>query len=187
VDRERSTPGSNETLVVAELGPAHGIRGEITARLCGVEPAWLQGRSGVILRERDGKERGVVVERIRPKKDHWILEIDLLKDRSRAEATRGAVLLVPRVELPPPDGGEWYVADLVGLAVVTEAGESLGVLEEVLKLPANDVFVVRGGRGEILLPVTDEVVRAVDLGEGRVVVRLLPGLVDEEGGRGSGS
>jgi 16S rRNA processing protein RimM len=176
--------GASEPLVVAELGPPHGIRGEVTGRLSGVEAGWLQGRSGVILRGTDGSETPVVVERIRPKKDFWILRLDVLQDREAAEASRGAVLLVSRDELPEPTDDEWYVADLVGLAVESDTGEALGVLEEVLKLPANDVFVVRGARGEILLPVIDEVVRSVDLRQKKVVVQLLPGLVEEGGPSG---
>ena len=178
---EGAAEGNPEYLIVAELGPAHGLRGEITGRLSGIEPSGLVDLPEVRLRRPDGSEIGVSVRRVRPKgggKKGWILEIDGLRDRTAAEAHRGAVLLARRAELPSLEEEEWYIADLVGCSVETESGEELGRLEEVLQLPANDVFVVRGERGEVLLPVIDDVVRSVEVEVRRVVVRLLPGLIE---------
>lgn len=166
-------------LIVAELGRPHGVAGEIMARLVGIGPDELRALSRLSLLRPDGEERKVRVRRIRPKPPGWIVRIPGIEGRDEAEALRGAVLIAPRESLPEADDGEWYVADLVGLDVVTDRGESLGRLEEVLHLPANDVFVVRGRR-EILLPVTEEVVRGVDRAAGRVTVHLLPGLAEEE-------
>lgn len=109
----------------------------------------------------------------------WILAIDVLSDRESAEAYRNSVLLALREDLPQPQDDEWYVQDLLGLPVVTEEGEALGILEEVLKMPANDVLVVRGNGREILLPMIDDVVREVDLEQRRIVARLLPGILEE--------
>lgn len=167
-------------LIVAELGRPHGLRGEIEARLDGVGPDELRSLAGLSLLRPDGEETAAGVIGARPKGRGWILGIRGIEDRDEAAAWRGSLLIAPRASLPEPEDGEWYVADLVGLAVVTDRGESLGTLDEVLHLPANDVFVVRGGRGEILLPVTDEVVREVDREAGRVTVHLLPGLVEGE-------
>jgi 16S rRNA processing protein RimM len=107
-----------------------------------------------------------------------VLKIDELTDRTEAESARGGELLALREHLPEPASGEWYLADLVGSAVVTEEGEDLGTLDEVLHLPANDVYIVRGKRGEILLPATDEVIRSVDTASRKIQVRLLPGLAE---------
>ena len=174
-----------EPLIVAELGKAHGIRGEIVARLSGVTAEELVAMEGLRLRTPEGAESPVRVTRGRPRSQGgWILELDALGDRNAAEAARGGVLVADRDQLAEPEAGEWFVADLVGLAVVEEGGEELGELTEVLKLPANDVFVVHGKRGEVLLPVIDDVIVDVDLEAGRVTVRLLPGLLDEAGEEG---
>jgi 16S rRNA processing protein RimM len=185
------SPRSGETsdpaagwLIVAELGPAHGIRGEITARVSGIEPSALAGVEGLVLRTADGAERPVRVSRVRAKKTGPILAIDSVATRTEAESLRNGVLLARREALPEPDEGEWWVADLLGLAVESDEGEELGTLEEVIPLPANDVLVVRGRRGEVLLPLTEEVVREVDLAAKRMVVRILPGLLDEPGSPG---
>lgn len=175
--RAADEPAAN-WLVVAELGRAHGLRGEIGGRLSGVTPDELMALPDLRLRSRGGEPVPVRVESARPKKGVWILAISGIRDRTAAEGQSGGVLLARRQDLPEPDAGEWYVADLVGLSVETEGGEELGNLEEVLQLPANDVMIVRGERGEILVPVLEEVIREVDQEAGRMIVRLPVGLLD---------
>jgi len=168
-----------DRLVVAELGKPQGLRGEITGRLFGVTPEELLGIEGLTLRDPAGRERPVRVESIRPRKLGWVLALDAVADRTAAEAHRGSELLARRADLPPPAEGEWLVADLVGLEVETDTGENLGRLEEVLLLPANDVVVVRGPRGEVLLPVLPDVIVRVETEAGRMVVRVPPGLIED--------
>lgn len=167
-------------LIVAEVGRPHGIRGEVAVRLSGFDAETVVSFTGLSLLRPDGTERKTRVLGVRPKKDGWIARLEGLEDRTDAENWRGSLVIAPRESLPEAGEDEWYVADLVGLSVVTEDGDALGTLEEVLGLPANDVFVVRGPRGEILLPVIDDVVRSVDRDAGTVTVNLLPGLLEEE-------
>ena len=171
---------SDRRLIVAELGRPHGVRGEIMARLSGIHVDEFVAIGRFTLRRRDGSEGPIDVESARPKKDGWILSLGAVRDRDDADGLRGAVLLADRSELPEPDENEWFVADLVGMTVTTDDGETLGEIADVLVLPANDVLVVRGPRGEILLPVTDEVVKEVDVAAARMRVHVLPGLLDEE-------
>jgi 16S rRNA processing protein RimM len=187
-DPRDAREGNATWLIVAELGPPHGIRGEITGRLCGVTADELRGLAGLVLRDPRGDERPIEIAGIRRKKSGWILALEGIGDRDAAEACRGSVLRARRECLPAPREDEWYVADLVGLRVETVEGEFLGTVEEVLRLPANDVLAVRGERGEILLPMTEEVLRSVRPDEGRAIVHLLPGLVEATGGEsGAGS
>ncbi|MGD0781157.1 MAG: ribosome maturation factor RimM [Dehalococcoidales bacterium] len=78
----------------------------------------------------------------------------------------------PRGEPP----GVFYLHQIEGLEVFTEQGENLGRVKEILKTGANDVYVVQGSKGEILLPAIPQVIREVRLEEGRMVVRLMEGL-----------
>ena len=80
---------------------------------------------------------------------------------------RGAELAVRRAELPPPEEGSYYVADLVGLEVVDATGVRLGVIQDVLPGVANDVLELETG---LLLPLVEDCVRDVDLAQRRVVV-----------------
>ncbi len=166
-----------ERLIVAEVTKPHGIRGEVSARLADVSGADLVGLD-LSLRIGDGPETPVRIERARPAGGAWILALAGVADRNRAGELRGAVLLAARADLPEPDDGEWWVADLVGRTVEDAELGGIGRIEEVLKLPANDVLVVRGRLGEVLVPVLEDVVLDADPEADVLRVRLPKGLLD---------
>jgi 16S rRNA processing protein RimM len=89
-----------------------------------------------------------------------------------------ARLLVPRADLPAPGPDEFYHHEVVGFAVETTAGLRLGTIAETLETGLNQVWVVRDGAHEHLVPVIADVVREIDRGAGRVVIEPLPGLLD---------
>ena len=95
------------------------------------------------------------------------------------EKYKGKDLLITRdqaVELGPDEN---FIVDLIGLRVVTEEGEELGILTDVIKTGANDVYEVKTAEGkEVLLPAIKECVRNVDLTEGLVTVHIMDGLLD---------
>ena len=72
--------------------------------------------------------------------------------------------------------GEYFHYQLIGLQVLTESGERLGEISEIIITGSNDVYVVSGADGEILLPALNQVIRAVDLERGLMTVRLMEGL-----------
>lgn len=90
-------------------------------------------------------------------------------DRDRAAELKGREIGVPRASLPALEEGEYYWADLVGLAVENTRGQSLGRVERLFDSGANPVLVVKGER-ERLLPLVGAVVKQVDLGEGKLLV-----------------
>jgi len=90
-------------------------------------------------------------------------------DRDQAMTLRGLHVAVPRSQLPPPEDGEYYWCDLIGLQVENVQGEKLGEVEEVLATGANDVLVVRGER-ERLIPFIAPVVVGVEFQNARVLV-----------------
>jgi 16S rRNA processing protein RimM len=98
-----------------------------------------------------------------------VVKIAGCEDRDTAALYRGKEVAVPRDALPQPAANEFYWADLVGLKVVNEQGEDLGVVKEVFETGANDVLVVQSGR-ERLIPFTEPVVKQVDLAGG--VIRV---------------
>jgi 16S rRNA processing protein RimM len=98
-----------------------------------------------------------------------VARIEGVADRAEAANMRGASIAVLRSELPVPPSGQYYWADLVGLAVVNQQGESLGQVAEIFSTGAHDVVVVRGDR-ERLIPFVESVLREVDLQGARLVV-----------------
>ena len=96
---------------------------------------------------------------------------------TRQKLLRDQLVQIAREDAMPLEPGQFYEHQIVGLSVVTTDGEPLGQVVEVLATGANDVYVVQGPRGEVLLPARVEVVRAIDLDAGTMTVTLLPGLV----------
>lgn len=153
-------------IVIGEVVGAFGILGELKVR---PEPESIErfrGLTEVCVRQGDRQWIGHV-RRVRRHGREIILSLVEVQRVPEARALRGALLAVPplpRRELPP---GEYYVADLIGLTVVTPDGRPIGTLEDVLHLPANDVYVV----GRYLYPAIREYVLEIDVPGRRMVVR----------------
>ena len=101
-----------------------------------------------------------------------------LNDPDAAAALRGSAIAVALADLPPKAPGEFYYYEAIGCEVTTTDGRRIGVIEEVISTGANDVWVVRDGAAEVLVPVIENVVKSMDLGARRMVVEAVPGLLD---------
>lgn len=84
-------------------------------------------------------------------------------DRTAAEKLKGLLIAVPRSSLPAQDEDEYYWADLIGMSVLNQAGETLGVVAELLETGANDVLIVKGSGPDVLIPFLKNVIGKVDL------------------------
>ena len=93
-----------------------------------------------------------------------------IADRTAAEKYKGLLVAVLREQLPPTEADEYYWSDLVGLAVESQSGDKLGVVDSLLATGANDVLVVKGGQGELLIPFIASVVLEVDMASQRIRV-----------------
>lgn len=173
---EGSTPAGAEPsfLAVARIRKPHGIRGEIVLELLADSSRRLLDAQALYL----GEERiPLSAFTLRPHGRDWLLHCEGWDDRNAVEQLRGKVLFVRGEELPPLPAGTFYVHQIEGLEVFTEEGEDLGRVKEILKTGANDVYVVQGEKGEILLPAIPQVIREVRLEEGRMIVQLMDGIV----------
>jgi 16S rRNA processing protein RimM len=99
-----------------------------------------------------------------------VVKLDGIDNRTMAELFRGRYLEVPDEEMRVLAPGRFYHRQVVGLAAETSSGQRLGVIEEILERPANDVWVSREGSIEHLIPATADAIVEVDLPAGRVVV-----------------
>jgi 16S rRNA processing protein RimM len=114
---------------------------------------------------------------------HWhshelLLQLADVRDRNAAELLRGQLVQIAVEEAVPLKPGEYYEHQIIGLNVTTTEGEPLGQVAEVLATGANDVYVVQGPHGQVLLPARVEVIRSIDLDAGTMTVSLLPGLLE---------
>ena len=166
-------PREGYTAVGRVLRP-HGIRGELRVAAFHSSGVNLQPGRRVWIGERTFR-----IRRARRDRDAWLLALEGLTTRTEAESVRGALLEVPDEELQRDDEDSFFVFELVGLDVLTDEGERLGEVVDVLATGANDVFVVRHGERELLVPAIGDVVRQVDLEARRIVITPLPGLLDD--------
>ena len=116
----------------------------------------------------DGAQRQV--EWSRASQPGLVVKLRGIDNRTMAELIRGRYLELPDEEGRSLEAGRFYHHQVVGLAAVTQSGEHLGVITEVLERPANDVWVSHEGTIEHLIPATKDAVLEVDLGKGQVVV-----------------
>ena len=160
-------------IAVGRITRAHGIRGEVAVLpLSQVESRFEPG-SGLIL---EGSERTLTVVSAKPHRQRLLVRFEGVDDRDEAEAIHGRYLLVPSSDVPALPEDEFWPHQLVGCEIVTEGGRSLGRIKEIIRTPANDVWVADGPQGEALVPALKDVVAEVDLEARRVTVREVSGL-----------
>ena len=154
----------------------HGIRGEVIVDLKRDLLEYLAQGLEALLTSRGGEELRLEVERAREHQGRLIVKFVGYDTRDHAEELRASTVWMTREQIGPLEPGRWFVQDIVGIDVFTDEGEYLGEVAEVMSMPANDVYVVLGQGREILLPATEEVIREVDLEQGRMLVHLIEGL-----------
>ncbi len=105
------------------------------------------------------------------------LKLDSIDSAEDAAKLRGKTVEVHRSQLHSLPEGQYYYFQLIGLEVRTTGGEPLGKIAEIMPTGSNDNYVVRGNKGEILIPAIDDVVKVIDLDRGQVIVEPIEGLL----------
>jgi len=118
----------------------------------------------------------LVVGSSRPFQKRLLVRFDGIETRTEAEMLRGADLTIARSDVHPSAEGKRYRFELIGLTARTRAGETLGTVADVFATGSNDVYVIRGPRGELLLPALADVILDVDVSTGTMTVAPPPGL-----------
>jgi 16S rRNA processing protein RimM len=158
-----------ERVCVAQIGGAHGIRGEVKLKSFTADP--MAVRAYGPLTSEDGST-SFEIEALRPAKGHLVARFRGVDDRNAAERLAQVRLFVPRECLPPPADDEFYHVDLIGLAAVTAEGTEVGTVVAIHDFGAGDILELRpraGGPG-IMVPFTAAFVPEVDVAGGRIVV-----------------
>ncbi len=121
--------------------------------------------------------RPFTVKGFRLHKGFAILNLEECRTRSDAEALRGQFIQIPIEEAMPLEEGEFYEFEIIGLEVWSDEGEYLGKVREIIYTGANDVYVLDGPLGEVLIPAIEDVILEVDLEKGRMTVKPPEGLL----------
>ncbi len=167
-----------EFITIGHVEKVHGVQGGLKVRPLTDYPPRFKELTSLQVERRTGQISEYQIEQVSLQGNSVYLKLQGLDSRDAAESLRGAYLNIPRAEILPLDEGEFYFFEVVGFEVVTNAGRSLGLIEEVLDMPANAVLRVTTQDKEHLIPVIPDVIEQVNRESGRVVVNPIDGLLD---------
>lgn len=165
----------DDWLQLGALTAPWGIRGELKIR--------LDTDAGVLAHVKlvylGPERRAVEISGFYKRGRFHSVKIQGIDSVEAADVLRGVVVAIPRAEAPPLPEGHYYVNQILGLRAVTTAGRDLGEVADVLVTGANDVYVVRGAMGELLIPAIRDVVVELDPTSGRLLIEPLPGMLPD--------
>ncbi len=171
--RPRSKP---RYLAIGRVNRPHGVRGELSVTVLTDFPERFETTEWVYLGD-ESEATPYRLESYRWHKRKILLSLAGITSRTEAEQLRGQFVQIPTEEAIPLPEGIYYLYQLIGLEVVTTTGEALGPVVDVIETGANDVYVVDNNGQNLLLPAIPDVVRSIDVTEGKMVVELLDGLI----------
>ncbi len=167
---------------MAQIGAAHGLRGGMHVRSFTGDPQAFATYGAL---ETEDRALRLEIESVRPSKDGFIVRFHEVTKREAAEALRNVNLYVDRDALPAAEDGEFYHADLIGLAAVTSSGDTLGEVIAIHNFGAGDIVELQlKDGGNTMLAFDEATVPQVDIAGGRIVVEL-PGEIVVDQGAGS--
>ena len=168
----------NKELRVGVIVKTHGIRGEVKVYPTTDSPERFDDIEKVKLRQ--GKRvYEFQIEKARYQKNLVILKFKGIDNINDVEQYRGAELWIDREDGADLKEGEYYIADIIGIEVITDDGTKLGTVKDVLETGANDVYIVeRNGMKDLLIPAIKECILDVNIEENIMTVHLMDGLLD---------
>lgn len=177
-DPAQRRPRTPDFVVIGQVRRPHGIRGALRVAVMSDDPERFHRLEEIWLNPGDDQRTRFTLTRVQVVPDGVILTVAEIGDRTAAETWRQAWIEIPGEQILPLPEGKHYLFELIGLKVVSEAGEPLGEVIEVMRTPAHDLYVVRGAARDHLIPAVPEFVRQIDSETGIMVVHLVEGLLD---------
>jgi 16S rRNA processing protein RimM len=162
--------GSVELIELAAVVRAHGLRGELLLKPFNPDSTLLAEVAHVLMKGRDGSVQRFEVESARTHSGMQLLALKGVSSRDAGDALRGFLVCVTRAELPPPEEGEHYLVDLVGLSVRDAQGAPVGKVEQVIEYPSVVCFAVVSAEGTREVPNLPRYVLEIDAQAAVIVV-----------------
>ena len=159
-------------LPIGKVVKTHGLKGHLKVLPFGDTLSTLTAEENIAACLPDGSWVSLTTAEIHPHQKVFFLRSHEISTVEEARLLVGAKICVPESRLLPTEPDEFYWYQLLGLEVVSIDGKKLGTLEEIIETGSNDVYVVRQGDEEILVPAIQEIVREVDLQQQRMTVDL---------------
>ena len=167
-----------ELLQVGVITSTHGVRGEVKVYPTTDDATRFKQLKHVLLDT--GKETlPLEIQGVKFFKQFVILKFKGIDNINDIEKYKRCPILVERCDAVELEEDEYFIADMIGMAVETEDGKEFGTLKDVIETGANDVYVIEMSDGrEVLVPAIKDCIRKVEPEAGRMEIHLLPGLLD---------
>jgi len=158
----------------------HGVKGKIKVKYFGEDLDRFFLYREVFIEDSRGRLQTYEIMEATPQPPLLILRLKGIETIDQVEPLVGKEILISKDSLPKLEEGEYYWFEILGMIVETEAGKRIGRVKEILPTGANDVYIIEGKRGEILLPATDEVIQRIDIKKRLIQVIRIEGLWEDE-------
>jgi 16S rRNA processing protein RimM len=173
------TTVQEDLVTIGKIERPFGVRGEFKVRSLSDVPGRLDQLKQIQVLEPTGQIVDRTVTHVRRAGSTYIMGLDGVTTPEEAGVLRGGLIQVPRRPAATLSADVYFECDLIGMTVENERGEDVGVVETILEIPDNHLFVVRKGKGEILIPAAKSFVTSVDLTRRRMLVRGIEDLVED--------
>jgi 16S rRNA processing protein RimM len=168
---------SNGKITIGKITRTRGLKGEVVIfpytddpdRFFLLKEVWVSGKKTSQLFQ---------IEKAKKFKGNILLKFLGVNSPEAAMPLVNNFLEIEREKLLPLPQNRYYIFDIIGLKVLTNQGEEIGTIEDVVSLPANDVYVVKSGEKEYDIPAIKEVVKKIDLDKKIMVIQPLKGLLE---------
>lgn len=166
----------NRYILIGKIVGVHGIRGGLRIASYAESDALFAAGSLIFMKNSDDQMIPHTIRQAEPHKRGLLLHLEEIRDREHAEHLADADLFIERSVLPQPEDGSYYWHDLIGISVFDAESGFLGKLTAVMPTGSNDVYVVKNGKKEILIPAIASVVTGIDPESKTMQVQLPEGL-----------
>lgn len=167
----------SDILTIGEILKGHGVKGQVRIMLRGVDVTDLDRITELKAILADGSVQTLTLKKFHAVGRKLIMTLANVTDRTAADKLVGAMLTVPASQLPKRSANE-PTGDLIGYGVYSTEGDRIGIVNDVLELPASDVLQVTHDGKDVLIPLIDEFVKKIDQVERRLEIFVIEGLLD---------
>lgn len=168
-----------ELITIGRIVKPFGVKGEVHVQSLTDVPGRFEELGEVTLVLSSGHRVVTTVTKVRGDGQFYRVSFASCTTPEEAASFRGALVKIPEGQAPLLPAGQHYQYELIGLTVQDEAGRSLGVLEEVLEMPEQQLFVVRRGNREILIPAVRAMITKIDIENHVMIVSPVEGLLGD--------
>jgi 16S rRNA processing protein RimM len=169
---------SEELIPVGKIIGPHGIKGQMKLHSYSGNAESLSAASSVTLKSPSGTLHEFIINCFKANSGKFIIGLQDVDDINLVQPFVGNEVCLKRRQLPGLEADEYYWSDLIGLQVFTDEGILLGTIADIFETGSSDIYVVQGGGREYLIPAIADVIKAVDMAGGKIVITPLDGLLD---------